>query len=104
MIRKHIYISEEINEIIKRYSMDNNLTYSQAIVKLSEKGLCENSSELQLLEVLKILNQLSSKTSYIKDLLEQFYTDMGMDLSGNPSKDKYLNQFKRRYLKKNIDE
>ena len=99
MIRKHIYITTEMNDRISNYASKHQLSFSKAVMDIIEVGLNRTTIEGEIDSVKKNLRYLSSKTSYIQKLLEQFYSDLGLELSTNPKTNEYLKKFASRFNK-----
>lgn len=96
MVRTHISISDEIDNIIKKYCNKYDIKYSQAVAKLVELG----DSNVELNKAIRINNDLMdrlySKMCYTKSLLEQFYSDMEIDELTNPNKNIALKEFRNK--------
>lgn len=99
MIRKHIYITTEINNKIDLYATKYQLTYSKAVMDIIEEGLNKTAIEEEIENIKRSLRYLNSKASYIQKLLEQFYSDLGLELSTDPKKNEYIKKFGTRFNK-----
>lgn len=94
MVSPHISISEELDYRIKVYCEKNKLKYSQGIRKLVEFGLSSLENKVKLDKFDLILDRIYSKQLYIRDLLEQLYTDLEIDVFLNPKENLSLQKFK----------
>ncbi|MDD2434832.1 MAG: hypothetical protein PHO63_01105 [Bacilli bacterium] len=99
MIRKHIYITPEMNNKIEIYATKYQLTYSKAVMEIIEEGLNKTIIEGEIDSIKRSLRYLSSKTSYIQKLLEQFYSDLGLELSTDPKTNEHLKKFISKFNK-----
>lgn len=104
MIRKHITLKEELDERINKFCKDNSFIYSHAIRVLIENGL-NNYDLMKKLDINNsLMEKIFSRQIYIRDLLEQLYTDMEIENHLNPNKNKALQQLKKERYKGNIDD
>ena len=92
--RIHITVPIELEKEIRKYADKNNLFISQSIRKLIENGLDNIEMKKQLEIYNSLMNKIFSRQLYIRDLLEQFYTDMEIEKLLNPKNNKALQQFK----------
>ena len=97
MIRKHIYITTEMNNKIELYATKYQLTYSKAVMDIVEEGLNKTTIEGEIDNIKRSLRYLNSKASYIQKLLEQFYSDLGLELSTDPRTNEYIKKFISRF-------
>ena len=88
MVSPHISLTDEIDQKVREYCKNNNLNYSQGIRKLIETGLDTKDTNNSLLE------NIFSKQIYIRDFLEQFYSDMEIEKLSNPKNNKALQKYK----------
>lgn len=94
MVRTHISIPNELDVRVKEYCTQNNLKYSKAVAELIVLGLNNLDINKILISNNKILNSISSKQIYIRDLIEQFYSDMEIEKVTKPNKNEALQSFK----------
>lgn len=93
-VRIHITIPMDLDQRIREYSEKNSLFISESVRKLIECGL-DNIDVYKQFEIHNsLMNKLFSRQLYIRDLLEQFYTDMEIEKLLNPKNNKALQQFK----------
>ena len=104
MISPHISLTNELDKRIRDYCSANDLKYSQAVRKLLEQGLNNIDTNKKLDLNNSLLEKIYSRQIYIRDLLEQFYTDMEIDKVLNPNNNKALQKIKsERYKDKYND-
>ncbi len=104
MIRVHITIPEEMDERIRVYGKENNLILSHSIRELINKGLDNVSISKKIDQSNTMIDKMFSRQLYIRDLIEQFYTDMEIENHLNPKNNKALQTFKsERYKDKYND-
>lgn len=104
MIRIHITISEELDEKIRSYGIENNLKIAPSIRELLNKGLDNVSVNKKFDQINTMTEKMLSRQLYIRDLIEQFYTDMEIEKHLNPKNNKALQSFKtERYKDKYND-
>jgi len=104
-IKPHISISEELDNKIKSYQNDNKIKYySDAVSEIILKGFELTNYSKQLDNILVLLERLNSKNGYIKNLLEQLYSNLEIETTTNPKNNKSLQNFKNKYLKDNYND
>ncbi len=104
MISPHISLTDELDKRIRDYCSANDLKYSQAVRKLIEQGLNNIDTNKKIDLNNSLMEKIYSRQIYIKDLLEQFYTDMEIEKVLNPNNNKALQKFKsERYKDKYND-
>lgn len=104
MIRIHITIPEELDERIRLYCKENNLILSHCVRELVNKGLDNVSINKKFDQTNSMIDKMFSRQLYIRDLIEQFYTDMEIEKHLNPKNNKALQSFKsERYKDKYND-
>lgn len=103
MIRKHIMISEETEEIINNYMIENKCNLSKAVNKIiNEKN--DNIDILKRIDNLEsTITELIKKENITFNLLKQFYSDMGIVGLSNPNECRNLQNFFLRRKKSNDD-
>lgn len=94
MVNPHISLTDEIDQKIRQYCKNNNLNYSQGIRYLIELGLDTKDTNKKIDLNNSLLENIFSKQIYIRDLLEQFYSDMEIETSTNPKNNRALQKFK----------
>lgn len=94
MVSTHISLTDEIDQKVREYCKNDNLNYSQGIRKLIETGLNTKDTNKKLDLNNSLLENIFSKQIYIRDLVEQFYSDMEIEKSTNPKNNKALQKFK----------
>jgi metal-responsive CopG/Arc/MetJ family transcriptional regulator len=105
MEKIHIAITsnllEEINEYAKKYHSNNLSESIRELVGLGMEYLdVKNHKEVDN----KMLDKIYLKLIYMRDLTEQFYSDMGIEESTNVKNCEALNEFKRKIKKDSFDE
>lgn len=99
MIRKHIYITTETHNKIKTYAEKYKIVYSKAVMDIVKEGLNKTAMEGEMDSLKRSLSNLNSKVSYTQKLLEQFYSDLGLELSTDPQKNEYIKKFYSKFNK-----
>ncbi|HAB67009.1 hypothetical protein [uncultured Clostridium sp.] len=94
MVSPHISLTDEIDQKVREYCKNNNLNYSQGIRKLIETGLDTKDTNKKLDLNNSLLENIFSKQIYIRDFLEQFYSDMEIEKLSNPKNNKALQKYK----------
>lgn len=94
MVRTHISIPNELDVKVKEYCDLNKLKYSKGVTELLVLGLSNLDINKLLVANNKLLNNISSRQVYIRDLIEQFYSDMEIENLSIPNKNKALQSFK----------
>ena len=94
MVSPHISLTDEIDQKVRKYCKNNNLNYSQGIRKLIETGLDTKDTNKKLDLNNSLLENIFSKQIYIRDFLEQFYSDMEIEKLSNPKNNKALQKYK----------
>ena len=101
--RTHISIPENIHNLINDYAIKNGINYSQAVTKLIESGINNIELSRSINSYSGLLDRIFSKLCYNTKLLEQFYSDMEIDDTTNPNKNKGLEKFKAKFNKSNYE-
>ena len=105
MIGQHIRFPEELNNQIWDYANNNRLfSFSEAVRELVKIGLTTSSERKILSENNMLLEKIFSRQIYVRDLLEQLYSDMGIPKLSNPRECKPLQKFKTNEDKIKYDE
>ena len=94
MSKLHIYIDENTAELLTEYADNNNCNPSEALRRIVNSRYASSEEMKQLKENNILLERMFSKLMYIRDLLEQFYSDMEIDKLSNPKNSKSLQKFK----------
>lgn len=94
MVYPHISLSNDIDSRIREFCKINNFNYSQGIRRLIEFGLDNNEATKKLEMNNSLLENIFSKQIYLRDLIEQFYSDMEIEKLSNPKNNKALQKFK----------
>lgn len=93
MIRTHITIPEEVDEIIRKYVETNHIKYSQGVVQLIMQAIDNIEIKKKLDLNNSLLDKIYSRGLYTKELIEQFYSDMEIEKLTNPKNNKALQKF-----------
>lgn len=93
MIRTHITIPDEVDEIIRKYIETNHIKYSQGVVQLIMQAIDNIEIKKKLDLNNSLLDKIYSRSLYIKELIEQFYSDMEIEKLTNPKSNKALQKF-----------
>lgn len=93
MIRTHITIPEEVDEIIRKYVETNHIKYSQGVVQLIMQAIDNIEIKKKLDLNNSLLDKIYSRGLYTKELIEQFYSDMEIEKLTNPKNNKSLQKF-----------
>lgn len=101
--RTHISIPENVHNLINDYAIKNGINYSQAVAKLIESGINNIELNKSINSYSGLLDRIFSKLYYNTKLLEQFYSDMEIDDTTNPNKNKGLEKFKAKFNKSNYE-
>ena len=104
MTGQHIYLDKESKDKVSQFACNNNLNFSKAVRYLITKGLSSINEELLLSKQKDLLEKIYSKQVYLRDLLEQLYSDMEIDKLSNPKDNKALQKFKSNKDKVKYDE
>ena len=104
MADPHIYLTDEIKNKVKEYSKNTGLNFSQSVRKLLEIGLNSSDTNILLKQNTVLLEKIFSRQLYIRDLMEQFYSDMEIEKLSNPRSNKALQKFKTNKDKLKYDE
>lgn len=94
MIRTHISIPNELDAKVKEYCELNNLKYSKGVAELLILGLSNLDINKMLVSNNQLLNKIYSRQVYIRDLIEQFYSDMEIEKLTIPNKNEALQSFR----------
>ena len=97
----HITLSDKLDKEIRDYTDLRKIKYSVAVTELIEYGFKFLQERKELDHNTMLLEKILNKEIYIKNLLEQFYSDLEIDNHTNPNNNKSLNDFKRRQYKDN---
>ena len=82
----------------------NGLNFSQSIRTLIEIGLNSSEENILLKQNSVLLEKIFSRQLYLRDLIEQFYSDMEIEKLSNPRNNKALQKFKTNKDKLKYDE
>lgn len=93
MIRTHITIPDEVDEIIRKYIETNHIKYSQGVVQLIMQAIDNIEIKKKLDLNNSLLDKIYSRSLYTKELIEQFYSDMEIEKLTNPKNNKALQKF-----------
>ena len=94
MSDSHPYITKDITRKIEEYSKKTGLNFSQSARKLIEIGLSATEENQMLKRNNALLEKIFSRQLYLRDLIEQFYSDMEIEKLSNPRNNKALQKFK----------
>lgn len=94
MVSPHISLTKELDDKIRTYCSDNDLKYSQGVRKLIEQGLNNIDTNKKLDLNNSLMEKIYSRQIYIRDLVEQLYTDLEIEQVLNPNHNKALQKFK----------
>jgi len=95
----HITMSDELDNQIRDYTDLRKIKYSVAVTELIEYGFKYLKDKNELYKNNMLLEKIFSKEIYIKNLLEQLYSDLEIDNHTNPNENKTLNQFRNKQYK-----
>lgn len=104
MIRTHITIPEEVDEIIRKYVETNHIKYSQGVVQLIMQAIDNIEIKKKLDLNNSLLDKIYSRSLYTKELIEQFYSDMEIEKLTNPKNNKALQKFMLNKYKDEIND
>ena len=99
MVMHHIGLTYDLEQSIKLYSIDNKISFSEAVRRLLSVGLNKNLNIMNYDLVDKKINTIISKQKYIITLIEQFYADMEIEDLQDPKMNEALQKFKNQKLK-----
>ena len=99
MVMHHIGLTYDLEQSIKLYSIDNKISFSEAVRRLLSVGLNRNLNILNYDLLDKKINTIISKQKYIITLIEQFYADMEIEDLQDPKMNEALQKFKNQKLK-----
>src|SRR5574344_244981 len=104
MADPHISLTSEVDSKVRNYCKVNGYKYSEGIRNLIELGLynLEINKKLELNS--ELLSKTYSKTIYIIDLVEKFYSDLEITNNSNPKDNKVLQEFKMNRFKDKFDD
>ena len=94
MADPHIYLTQDIKDRVKEYANNNGLNFSQSARKLIEIGFSTTEENQMLKQNTILLEKIFSRQLYLRDLIEQFYSDMEIEKLSNPRNNKALQKFK----------
>ena len=100
----HAYLTKDITIKVNEYSKKTGLNFSQSARRLIEIGLNSTDENQILKENNVLLEKIFSRQIYIRDLIEQFYSDMEIEKLSNPRNNKALQKFKTNKDKIKYDE
>ena len=98
-IRKNVYINEEINLEVLKFSSEKELNYSRSINVLLDIGLRQTDLDKDVAYIKSKTSYIASKVVYNQKLLEQIFSDLYIELNTNPDTNMYLREFGKRFLK-----
>ena len=99
MVMHHIGLTYDLEQSIKLYSIDNKISFSEAVRRLLSVGLNRNLNIMNYDLIDKKINTIISKQKYIITLIEQFYADMEIEDLQDPKMNEALQKFKNQKLK-----
>ena len=99
MVMHHIGLTYDLEQSIKLYSIDNKISFSEAVRRLLSVGLNRNLNIMNYDLFDKKINTIISKQKYIITLIEQFYADMEIEDLQDPKMNEALQKFKNQKLK-----
>jgi len=99
MVMHHIGLTYDLEQSIKLYSIDNKISFSEAVRRLLSVGLNRNLNIMNYDLLDKKINTIISKQKYIITLIEQFYADMEIEDLQDPKMNEALQKFKNQKLK-----
>lgn len=104
MVMHHIGLTYDLEQSIKLYSIDNKISFSEAVRRLLSVGLNRNLNIMNYDLLDKKINTIISKQKYIITLIEQFYADMEIEDLQDPKMNEALQKFKNQKLKDYFNE
>ena len=99
MVMHHIGLTYDLEQSIKLYSIDNKISFSEAVRRLLSVGLNRNLNIMNYDLLDKKINTIISKQKYIITLIEQFYADMEIEDLQDPKMNEALQKFKNQKIK-----
>ena len=99
MVMHHIGLTYDLEQSIKLYSIDNKISFSEAVRRLLSIGLNRDLNIMNYDLLDKKINTIISKQKYIITLIEQFYADMEIEDLQDPKMNEALQKFKNQKLK-----
>jgi hypothetical protein len=104
MANPHISMKNDLDVKVRKYCDENDLKYSQGVRRLIEIGLENIDVTKKIDSYNSMLEKIFSRQIYIRDLIEQLYTDLEIDTSLNPKDNKSLQNFKNNKYKDMFNE
>ena len=100
----HPIFDGNLEKRFEDYCKLNRISYAEGFRNLCELGLhnLEINKQIELNSLL--LSKIYSKEIYIRDLIEQLYSDIGIESVSNPKKNNALQDFKKKHNKDNLDD
>ena len=99
MVKHHIGLTYEMEQLVRLYSLENKCNFSDAIRRLITIGLNRDKTITNQNELENKMNILLSRQKYTSALLEQLYTDMEIENLLDPKNCIPLQKFKNQKLK-----
>lgn len=104
MVEKHIRFNNNDSRCIELYAIENGMTYNEAVRDLVKLGISESKRLERTIRTEKTIVKIASELDYLIKLLEQLYSDFGIDELTTPSLCDSLNLFKYKYRKNIMDD
>ena len=99
MNRIHIIVNDDVMKLLEYYNKNNNYSYSKTINEFVELAINKKTLIDEAQKISTLVNNINNKQFLILDLLKQLYSDLEIENSTNPNKNKALADF---FYKRNI--
>lgn len=98
-IRKNVYIDNEVNLEVLKFSSEKELNYSRSVNLLLDIGLRQTDLDKDIAYIKSKTSFIASKVVYNQKLLEQIFSDLNIELNTNPDINMHLKEFGKRFSK-----
>lgn len=101
MIDTHLRIKDGLYNKVKKSSQSKKISFNEECNRLLELSLISDNFLSKIEELILMVNQISKNGYITKKLLEQLYSDIGLNIT-DTNKSRNLQDFYKKIRKRNL--